>query len=315
MRGKLVLSAATASVGILALMPAAASAALFRDQMNNGASWGSNVSGVDTSYAFNYDYSADGIPEAPHSLGSDDATRGVKMEANLVVGPNDPETGEFLTLYPLGQNFTGDHVLRFDAWMNYPIGSDFSTEFLGGGIGYDNVTADAASGAQAIATGDGGSGSDWRAFKSPPQFFIPAADMAGGTRQGSDPYYADFLPPVSPPAAQGQAGRGFAGSPSFQWLTWEFAVKGNDVSIYVEKPNGARLKIVSYDKTDTSDGSAGVNTDGNISLFYADFFSSVSDGPAFQFGIINNVVVGVPEPASIVLLGMLVVGLACVRNR
>ncbi len=229
------------------------------------------------------------------------------MEANLTSG-----TAQYLTLYPLGQNFTGNYKLRFDAWMNFEAGGGSSTEFLGGGIGYDNTTADVASGAQAITTSDGGSASDWRAFKS--GFFIASADMAAGTRQGSDPYYADFLPSVAAPASQSQTGGSVAGSPGFQWVTWEFGVVGNNVSIFVEKPNGDRLEIASYDKTDTSDGSSGVSTDGNISLFYADFFTSISPAPEIQFGLIDNVVV-VPEPASIVLLGMVALGFAFARKR
>ena len=279
-----------------------AAAILYRDQMNTGSGWGANVSSLDLNFTQNYDYSADGIPEAPNSEVGDDATRGVKLEANLALPPD----SQFLTIYPIGQSFSGNYQLRFDAWMNFEAGGTPTTEFMGGGIGYDGVTADVASGAQAIATGDGGSSNDWRAFKSPPQFFIPDADMAAGTHQGADSYYADFLPAVAPPAAQGQAGTGVAGSPGFQWITWEFNRINTDVSIWIEKPGGERLEIVSYDVRDTSDGSAGVDTDGNISIFYADFFSSVSGRPDLQFGIVDNVVVmsQVPEPASLALFGL-----------
>lgn len=262
-----------------------ASAQLFRDQMNNGAAWGVNSSGSDYLATFNYDYSANGIPEAPHSLGADIATRGLKMEANLVT----PADVQFFTAYPLGQNFSGSYQLRFDAWMNYS--SSATTEFMGGGIGYDNVTADVASGAQAIVTGDGGSTDDWRALKD--GFYVPPGDMAAGTRSNADPYYANFLPSVN---------GSIAGAPGKQWITWEFNVEGNEVSIFIEKPNGDRLELISYNKTDTSDGSSGIATDGNISLFYADFFTSVAPADGLTFGLVDNVIVTpVPEPSTIAL--------------
>ncbi len=300
------------ALGIMFSTPGWA-ATLFQDQMINAGAWGINSSSLENKVTFNYDYSADGIPEAPNSQGADEANRSVKLESNLVL----PTAAEYFTIYPLGENFTGNYQLRFDAWMNYDAeGGEGTTEFLGGGIGYDNVTADIASGAQTMATGDGGSSNDWRAFKSPPQFFIDDADMAAGTHQGSDPYYADFLTAVAPPAAQGQgAVTSRAGSPGFQWITWELNVVGNQVSVNIEKPNGDRLLIVKYDKTDTSDGSAGVETDGNISLFYADFFSSVSPTPARQFGLIDNVVVSeIPEPATLMLLGLGALSLVLLRR-
>ena len=267
---------------------------LFRDQMTNSGTWGQNTGGdADVNVTFAYDYSSNGIPEAPNSEGGDTATSGVKMEANQ----GGAAAAAYFTLYPLGQNFSGDYTLRFDAWMNYDAveasgAAVGTTEFLGGGIGYDNVTADIASGAQFMVTGEGGSANDWRAFKSPPQFFIPAADMTGGSRNGTDPYYADFFLGLAPPAAQNQGFTfGQPGSPGFEWVTWETQFDGSEVSITVERNASERLEIVRYDPTDTSDGSSGVNTDGNISLFYADFFTSITSRPDLTFGLVDNVVV------------------------
>jgi len=255
---------------------------LYQDQMNNGAGWGVNGSaGNDWQYTFDYDYSANGIPEAPNSQVGDAATRGVKMEANLTSG-----TAQFFTLYPLGQNFTGPHQLRFDAWMNY--GTSATTEFLGGGIGYDGVTADVASGAQFIATGDGGSSADYRALKD--GFYVSTgASYPAGSLNASATYYTDFLPSVN---------GSFAGTPGFQWVTWEFNVDGNLVTIYLEKPDASRLLLISYDPFTPNVAT----TDGNISLFYADFFTSISATPESNFGLIDNVVVNViPEPSTFAL--------------
>lgn len=281
------------------------------DQMSDGTNWGVNSS-ADVLATFGYDYSADGIPEAPNSMLGDVATTGLKAEANLTSG-----AGNYFTAYPMGQNFTGPHQLRFDAWMNWEVGAGSSTEFLGGGIGYDGVTADVASGVQAIATGDGGSSNDWRAFKSPPQFFIPDADMAGGDHNASIPYYADFLPAgVAPPEDQEQPveGGSNAGSPGFQWITWVFTSYGNGlVTIDIEKPDLSTLRIVTVDALDTSDGSNGATYEGNISLFYADFFTSLNTS-GYNFGVFDNVyVTDVPEPGALLLIGL--AGLLMIRRR
>lgn len=306
------------AAALAAACHAPAQAQLFSDDMSNGASWGMNISpDTDVAATFGYDYSADGIPEAPNSVGGP-ATTGVKLEANNGDG-ND--IGSYFTLYPTGQSFSGNIQLRFDAWMNHDADERVgaargTTEFLGGGLGYDNVTADVASGAQLIVTGDGGSGSDYRAFKSPPQFFIDGSAMEGGSRNGAIAYHTDFFPEVAAPAVQGQTALSAAGSPGFQWVTFEVNTIGNLVNFWLEKPGGERHLIVRYDKTDTSDGSAGVSTDGNISLFYADFFSSISPRPDLTFGIIDNVVVStVPEPATVALAGLAGLGLVALRRR
>jgi hypothetical protein len=277
---------------------------LYRSAMDSGAAWSVNAISDDVAAAFGYDYSADGIPEAPGSRPGDAPTRGVKLAANRAF----PGTVEVVTLAPVGQHFTGDYQLRFDAWMNYDLAeargaANGTTEFIGGGIGYDGVSADMPSGAQLIATGDGGAVDDWRANKSPPQFLVPAADMAGGTRQASDPYYAAFLPSASPPIVQGQPELpATPGTLGFRWVTFEFAVVNDIVDIVIEKPGGERLPIASLDADDASDGSSGFPRDGNISLVYADLFPSVTPRPDLTFGVIDNVeVFRIPEPSALVL--------------
>lgn len=272
-----------ASLTLLAVTQA--SAQLYIDQMNNGASWGVNASTGDYLTTFNYDYGAQGIPEAPNSQGGDDATRGLKLESNLFDG-----AGNFFTLYPMGQSFNGSYQLRFDAYMSY--GSVGTTEFLGGGLAYNGTDADLTSGAQAIATGDGGSSQDWRAFDSGAYFPLG---------NGNTEPYVSFLPSVNGSAA---------GSPGFQWITWEFNALEGDVSIVIEKPDSSRLTLTSF----TPAG----GTDGNISLFYADFFTSIADPASETFGLIDNVVVtAIPEPTTgaLVLLGGAGLGLLARRRK
>ena len=273
---------------------------LFRDQMTSAAGWAVNANNSDSSAAFGYNYSADGIPEAPNSRGGDTATAGVKLQANIQSG-----TLSVFTLYPSGQNFTGNYQLRFDAWMNYDAderingGSNGTTEFIGGGLGYDNLSADIGPGAQIIATGDGGSGSDWRVFAD--GAFLNPSEMIAGDRNGANAHYSDFLPGVSPPGGQAQVSfpPGVAGSPGFQWVTFEINSIDGVADMYIEKPGGDRLRISHFNYN----GLRPYTSDGNIGLVYADFFSSVTPRPDLTFGLIDNVEVHVvPEPASALLL-------------
>jgi len=243
---------------------------LFRDQMNNGANWGTNASGTDYAATFNYDYSADGIPEAPNTRGGDDATRGVKLEANITSA-----TVDYFTIYPLGQSFSNSWQLRFDAWMNY--GTTGTTEFMGGGLGYNDTDADLTSGAQFIATGDGGSAADYRSITNGGYMSTGSYYPAGSLNASAD-YYVTNLPSVNGSTA---------GTPAFQWVTWEFNVQGDIVSVYMEKTNAERFLLISYD---VQPGVA-PTTDGNISLYYADFFTSVAGPAGSTFGLIDNVVV------------------------
>ena len=64
----------------------------------------------DGAVTFVFDYSTLGIPPAPNTTGG--TTLGVKFEANLTVGAADA-----VTLHT-NQTFTGDRVIRFDAWVN-----------------------------------------------------------------------------------------------------------------------------------------------------------------------------------------------------
>ena len=146
------------ALGLMVGTAPVTSAALFQDQMNSGTGWSKNESNTNNQTTFGYDYSADGIPEAPNTQVGDDATSGLKMEANL-----DGTVGSIFHVYPTGQNFTGDYQLRFDAWMEY--GTAGTTEYLGGSIAYNGTSADVGGGGVSVfATGDGGSSNDYRQF-------------------------------------------------------------------------------------------------------------------------------------------------------
>lgn len=315
MIGKLTFSGTLVTCAMICVAQVSAMTELYRDEMTSGAGWGVNALSADSAATFGYDYSADDIPEAPNSRGGDAATTGVKLEANITAGALDA-----FSLYPVGQNFSGEYQLRFDAWMNYDAderingGSAGTTEFIGGGIGYDNTAADIGVGGQIIATGDGGSGSDWRAFAD--GAFLDPEEMVAQSRNGFDAHYSNFLPGVAPPAGQAQLDfpPGTAGNPGFQWVTFEVTTAQGITGVWIEKPGGDRLPVVFINQH----GARPHTTDGNVMLFYADFFSSVTSRPDLTFGLIDNVVVTeIPEPSTIALAMLALVGLVkmTVRRR
>ena len=259
---------------------------LFRSQMNTGVGWSVTSTDIDATATFGYNYSADDIPEAPNGRPGDAATTGLKLEANLAP----PSAPSVIAVFPDGESFTGSYELRFDAWCNYDaderingIGSG-TAEFIGGGIGYDSASADVGSGVEILATGDEGSSNDWRAFAD--GSLLDAGEMAGDDRNGVSPYYIDFLPGVSPPAGQNQVSfpAGSPGSPGFQWITFVLTTYETVAILHIEKPNGERLQIAHYYQLDRPFTSAG-----NVSLRYADLFSSVTSRPDLTFGVIDNV--------------------------
>ncbi len=301
--------AVVSSLAVAALCAAAsAGSELYRSPLESGAGWVTTAD-ADTSVMFGYDYSLDGLPEAPNSRMGDLSTRGVRMRANLV---QIPEAAE-ITLSPTGQSFSGSYRLRFDAWTNYDANeringsSAGTTEFIGGGVGLGAAETLPLNGYSMLATNDGGSGSDWRVFTD--GAFLNGTDMPAGSRNGSDPYYTDFLPGVAPPMAQAQDAfpEGVAGSPGFQWLTFEIFVTQDDKVLFtIERPDQSRLRIAQLLTADFP----GVGTDGNIGIYYADLFSSVSSRPDLAFGVIDNVIVETPAPGATALFGVGVLALS-----
>src|SRR5262245_14615079 len=95
-----------------------ASASFYTDDFdtNTSASWTTNASTGNNAATFSYDYSAVGIPSAPHSVGG--STKGLKLEANY---NGRPAAAAFtgLSVSPTGQNFTGNYVLHADVWLNF----------------------------------------------------------------------------------------------------------------------------------------------------------------------------------------------------
>jgi hypothetical protein len=313
-------------VGALCLLAclagAAGAAPLFSENfdVDPSANWTANQGPGTTDSAVNYffDYSSVGIPSAPNSGGT---TRGLKMQANQ-------SSGVFggVSASPNGQSFAGDYKVKFDWWANFngpaPVGGSGSTQLSTFGVDTSGTTAQWPGGVQDSiwfgGTTDGNSSSDWRAYSptAPTRYTdtapgIYAAGAVAGSSNQSNVYYAGFGG-VAAPAAQTllypqQTGLSLVGSAPFEWHAVEISKSGGNVTWTVDG-----LLIATVPVADDT-----VATGNNIFFGHSDTNGTSStdvNDVNLLFTLIDNVVV-TPEPSSVCLLGLSLLGLAGVRRR
>jgi hypothetical protein len=309
-------------------------------ETDDTANWTVNNGPSVNSADFYFDYSTVGIPAAPSGSG----TRGLKLQANL--NPNIPNgltgpatatspNGTYaaggvlggLSVSPTGKNFGSTYTLKFDWWGNYngPVngGGNGTTQLSSFGVGTSGTTAQWLGGTQDSiwfgATLDAGSSSDWRAYSpaAPTRYADTAAGIyaagsaAGSTNPSATNTYYSSIGGASAPAGQLasyplQTGTTAVGAPAFAWHQVEIVKATDLVSWYVDG-----LLIA---KVPTGDDTAA--TGDNIFFGHADTNAGASTDethPQLLFTLIDNVSV-VPEPASLSLLGLSILGLL-VRGR
>lgn len=249
------------------------------------------------------------IPAAPHSAGT---TKGLKVTVNK----KDDEAARFaINLYPKGQNFSGDYVLKFDLFINHTAylgngvgtteyalfginhGGDFINWFaLSGAAQRDDfkttaVGRDNSDGLFFGLTGDGGAARDAVSLQGggPGQPPIPKmADSSGGMpdrnndgaidSDNGEGYFANVFP-------QGKfEGVGIAGK---RWLDVEISQIGDLVTWKIDG------HIIAQRTNDTTFKS------GTIMLGYADPFSSIADPRDENYALFDNVRV---EPVRTVVV-------------
>ncbi len=276
------------------------------------ANWTVKTLGTGSDANFYFDYSTVGIPAAPNSGAT---TIGLRLRANQYGSTATFPGG--VSVSPIGQSFTGDYYkLSFDMWLNFngpaPGGGSGSTQVTGAGIGTAGTSSQIAGGViDSInfgVTGEGGSSVDYRAYAPAAQSGytdssgVFAAGTVTGVRNSAHAYYAGFGG-ASAPAAQvalytQQTGATAAGAPAWAWRDVEIVKDGNIVTYSIDG-----LLIATVNTT-----TAGTLGGGNILFNQYDINSTVStdpNSPALLFGLIDNVVVMIPEPTSgvLVLLG------------
>lgn len=321
-------------IALLLAWPRFASAApLFEDNFDTDTSgnWKTTVGYYDGTAAddFNVDFSFDystlkfkryvaiddaeptesPIPPAPHSNGT---TKGLKVTVNK----KDAEAARFaVNLYPKGQSFSGDYVLKFDLFLNHSAyldngvgtteyalfginhGGDFANWFaLSGAALRDDfkTTAVGRENSDGIffgLTGDGGAARDAVSLQGggPGQPPIPKmADSSGGISDrnndgaidsdDAEGYFANVFP------AGKFEGVGVAGK---RWIAVEISQIGNTVTWKIDG------HIIAQRVNDTAFKS------GTIMLGYSDPFSGIADPLDENYAIFDNVRV---EPVRTVVV-------------
>jgi hypothetical protein len=265
---------------------------------NSAANWFVNKSSTDTRVTFQYDYSADGIPPAPHSVGG--TTLGVKFEANLSNG-----VVAATCISPIGKSFTGDYRLRFDLWINVNICCVGSTEEATFGIGTAgnqvewNGPGSTADGYWFSVDGEGGVSDtstvqgDFAAWIGSTMQSPASGVYASGTNSNAEgnnnAYYTTFFPGgQTAPQVQlqnfpTQAGSLAQGTIGFGWHDVIVNKSGSNVTWFID---GIEIAAITNATLSAS----------NIFLGYWDPFASLSDHRPVAFGLVDNVRVEVPTP-------------------
>ncbi len=271
-------------------------------------------SGADTFATFGYNYSADGIPEAPSSKGVFTPTRGLKFRVNESFGFING-----LSASPANRTFTGDYRLRFDMWLNFlgplGVGGVGSTQHGSGGVGTTGTQAvwpaGNSDGVWFTADGDGDvtdgnpGPADYVVFVGPVIQDESTGDYAAGTgataRGNSNPYYS-LWGGVAAPASQlsahsTQSGTTAVGTLGMSWHHWVITRQGTNVTWDID---GRRVATVDI---------SAVTMNSNVFVGYHDWFSSITTDPSVEFGLVDNVTVEtLTVPSSTTILGIQLMG-------
>jgi len=282
------------------------------DAGTSGGTWTAVLSHADASASFAFDYGTTlGIPSAPNSSGG--STIGMRFLANQSAGVQ-----QGISATPNGQSFTTDFLLRFDMWLNYngPVGNQpsapggsGSTQIGSFGWGTSGAAAQWAGSSASImfgASGDGGTTFDYRVYRNNALLLPSAGVYAAGTGTSPDarnnihPYYTARFGGEPAPATQialfpGQTGVTDAGVLGFAWREVEVEKSG---TVLTWKVDGHLLATVD---------STGATLGGNnifFGIFDINGTSSTDPNDFLITAIYDNIVVVVPEPSSLALLGI-----------
>jgi hypothetical protein len=317
-----------------ALFPAISSAAIYSDDFNSAAGAANynifitaGATGPSSDATFGYDYSALGIPVAPHT--TDSTTLGLRLRTDNLQSSVSTVVGA-VSIATKGLSLPSQYVVSADVWGNYIGGTSLAVSGGNGSTGMAMGIGTAGTSLQYIAGNDGllveafhdnggGANSAYRVYvdNTPRPTPVNSTYYAAGTSASSasytDPYYS-FLTSQTAPAAQvtlssaTQGGSTPAGVMGFAWhmmtitqdgvnVTW--AIDGHTITTVPDSAltfAGSQVSLAAID-TGLSGNSTAINQ-----LLNADIWD-------------NLTITAVPEPTSISLLGLGIAGLFLARRR
>jgi len=275
---------------------------LFADNFDTDttANWVTNAINADNDATFNYDYSADGVPAAPHTVGG--STKGLRLRSHL--GALAGATA--ISVSPIGLSLPGDYRIRFDLWMNFngpaPGGGAGSSEYFTTGVGvsetHTNVAGESAgtpiaawgnaAGSCVIfaVDGDGGfaeSTGDFIVYSNNVAITANTNVYPAGARDNFASYYAEFgeiaPPPAQTTAFPTQTGSDNVGTLSYAWHDVVITKQGTNVTWTID---GLPIANTTYSLPFAGS---------NFSLGYEDINSSVTAIPRMNMAIVDNLTV------------------------
>jgi hypothetical protein len=316
-------------------------ATLYSDDFNTNTSANYNVNitpgatGPSSDATFLYDYSALGIPAAPHTTGA--STLGLRLRVDNLQSSTSANAVGAIDVATKGLTLPATYTMSVDVWGNYIGGTNISgsgtngTTGVGMGIGTAGTSLQSPNGNDGLfvsAFHDGGntpaSNSDYRVYATtlprPTPTTTPyfAAGTGAGSADNLDPYYA-FLTSHTAPGAQTtisaatQGGSTPVGIVGFAWHTFTltqdslnvtWSIDGHVITTVPDSAipgtfGGSNVSLGSFDGSLTGSSAA------NNQLFNADIFDNltISDAPA------------VPEPGTLLLCLIAANGLLGLRRR
>jgi hypothetical protein len=286
----------------------------------------SSAGGPTSDATFGYDYSALGIPSAPHT--GDGSTLGLRLRTDNLANSASTYVVGAITVATKGLSLPSQFTLSVDVWGNYIGGTSIASSGSNGSTGAAVGVGTAGTGLTYPVSNDGmlvdtfhdnggGANQQYRLYldnthPNPTTAPYWAAGTGSTSASYTDPYYA-FLGPQTAPAAQvtlspsTQGGSTPSGIIGFAWHTMTISQDGVnliwsiDGKVITTVPDSALTFGGSQITLNAIDSGLTGNTAANNQLLNADIW--------------DNLIISVPEPGTVSLFILGAAGLCLATRR